>query len=457
MARLLIATEESALKGLLKDTLGIKHTLEFWFPNKHNIPEKLDKIIYDLIIIDIELANTDGMKLLETAKSIAPTTPVVAIGSNRTEQVVEAIKKGAYDFVVKPVSGEKIKNTVEKALESRSLKYEIDYLRRQQDVIYDLNRIIAKSPSMKKVINIIRKVCKTNSTIFITGETGTGKSFLAGAIHFNSHRRKKPFVEINCANIPETLLESELFGHEKGAFTGATKMRIGRFEQANGGTIFLDEIGDLSPALQSKLLRFLEERTFERVGGNKTIYSDVRIIAATNKDLEEEIRAGRFREDLYYRINVINIYLPPLRKRIEDIEDLAFYFLRKHCRNIKRYIEGFEPGVLEMFKRYHWPGNLRELSNVIERAVLLSEDTIIKKDIIVLGRNNSLFEHTNFNKDEHPVQSLSEIERKIIIDALEQCLWVQKDAAEKLGISRRALNYKIKKLGIKHPRWRKNV
>ena len=451
MARLLIATEESALKGLLKDTLGIKHILEFWFPNKHNIPEKLDKIIYDLIIIDIELSKTDGMKLLETAKSIAPTTPVVAIGSNRTEQVVEAIKKGAYDFVVKPVSGEKIKNTVEKALESRSLKYEIDYLRRQQDVIYDLNRIIAKSPSMKKVINIIRKVCKTNSTIFITGETGTGKSFLAGAIHFNSHRRKKPFVEINCANIPETLLESELFGHEKGAFTGATKMRIGRFEQANGGTIFLDEIGDLSPALQSKLLRFLEERTFERVGGNKTIYSDVRIIAATNKDLEEEIRAGRFREDLYYRINVINIYLPPLRKRIEDIEDLAFYFLRKHCRNIKRYIEGFEPGVLEMFKRYHWPGNLRELSNVIERAVLLSEDTIIKKDIIVLGRNNS------FNKDEHPVQSLSEIERKIIIDTLEQCLWVQKDAAEKLGISRRALNYKIKKLGIKHPRWRKNV
>ncbi|HEC67586.1 MAG TPA: sigma-54-dependent Fis family transcriptional regulator, partial [Candidatus Desulfofervidus auxilii] len=329
MARFLIAAEELALKNLLNNTLGRENILEFC-PDEPSILERLKSINYDLIVIDMELKNGDGMKLLESTKSMAPTTPIIVIGHNRTERVVETIKKGAYDFIAKPASGEKIKNTIEKALENQSLKYEIDYLRRQQDVIYDLDRIIAKSPSMKRIINIMRKVCKTNSTILMTGETGTGKSFLAGAIHFNSHRKKGPFVEINCANIPETLLESELFGHEKGTFTGATKTRIGRFEQANKGTVLLDEIGDLPFALQAKLLRFLEERAFERLGGNKTIYSDVRVIATTNKNLEEEIQKGRFREDLYYRINVINLHLPPLKERIEDIEGLALYFLKKH-------------------------------------------------------------------------------------------------------------------------------
>jgi DNA-binding NtrC family response regulator len=449
MPRFLIATQESALKNLSKNALAAKYVLEFW-PNKGNISQKLEKIIYDLIVIDMELAN--GMELLESTKSI-PTTPVLAIGDNRTEQAVEAIKKGAYDFIAKPVSEEKIKNIVEKALEGRSLKYEIDYLRRQQDVVYDLDSVVAKAPSIRRVINTIKKVCKTNSTILIGGETGTGKSFLAGAIHFNSHRKKRPFVDISCANIPETLLESELFGHEKGAFTGATKARIGRFEQANGGTVFLDEIGDLSPALQSKFLHFLENRTFERLGGSKTINSDVRIIAATNKNLEQEIHSGEFREDLYYRINVINIFLPPLKERMEDIEELASYFLKRHCRDIKKDIRGFHPDVLEMFKHYHWPGNIRQLSNVIERGVLLSEDKIIKKHNIVLGNDIIPFEHTELPKTE----LLADTERKAIIKALDKCLWIQKDAAEKLGISKRTINYRIKKLGIKHPRWRKNI
>jgi len=471
MARFLIATQEHALKDISKNMLGVKYSLEFW-PNKGNISRKLEKIIYDLIVIDMELAN--GMELLESARSIQ-SAPVLAIGDNRTEQAVEAIKRGAYDFIAKPVSGEKIKNIVERVLEGRSLKYEIDYLRRQQDVIYDLDSIIAKAPAIRRVINTIKKVCKTDSTILIGGETGTGKSFLAGAIHFNSHRKKRPFVDISCANIPETLLESELFGHEKGAFTGAAKTRIGRFEQANEGTVFLDEIGDLTPALQSKFLHFLENRTFQRLGGSKTIHSDVRIIAATNKNLEQEIRSGRFREDLYYRINVINIFLPPLKERMEDIEELASYFLKRHCRDIKKDIRGFHPDVLEMFKRYHWPGNIRELSNVIERGILLSEDTIIKKDSITLGNNilpcllppvpaqqtgsrhRQAFEHTEPSKTGPSTQSLADIERKAIIEALEKCLWIQKDAAEKLGISKRTINYKIKKLGIRHPRWRKNI
>lgn len=452
MARFLIAAEELALKNLLNNTLGRENILEFC-PDEPSILERLKSINYDLIVIDMELKNGDGMKLLESTKSMAPTTPIIVIGHNRTERVVETIKKGAYDFIAKPASGEKIKNTIEKALENQSLKYEIDYLRRQQDVIYDLDRIIAKSPSMKRIISIIRKVCKTNSTILMTGETGTGKSFLAGAIHFNSHRKKGPFVEINCANIPETLLESELFGHEKGTFTGATKTRIGRFEQANKGTVLLDEIGDLPFALQAKLLRFLEERAFERLGGNKTIYSDVRVIATTNKNLEEEIQKGRFREDLYYRINVINLHLPPLKERIEDIEGLALYFLKKHSRNIKKHIKGFHPEVLEIFKHYHWPGNLRELSNVIERAVLLTEDKIIQKDSIKLGKDN----YIELSKSISSSQSLLDMERKTIIDALDKSMWIQKIAAKRLGISRRVLNYKIKKLGIKHPRWRKNV
>ena len=452
MARFLIAVEELALKNLLNNTLGKENILEFC-PYESEILEKLKSINYDLIVIDMELKNANGMKLLESANFMAPTSPTIVIGHNRTERVVETIKKGAYDFIAKPVSGEKIKNTIEKALENKSLKYEIDYLRRQQDIVYDLDKIIAKSPSMKRIISVIRKVCKTNSTVLMTGETGTGKSFLAGAIHFNSHRKKNPFVEINCANIPETLLESELFGHEKGTFTGATKTRIGRFEQANKGTVLLDEIGDTPLALQAKMLRFLEQKTFERLGGNKTIYSDVRIIATTNKILEEETQKGRFREDLYYRINVINISLPPLRERIEDIEDLALYFLKKHSRNIKKDVKGFHSEVLEMFKHYHWPGNIRELSNVIERAVLLTEDKIIQKDSIKLGRDD----YNNFPQSKSPIQSLLDVERKTIIDALNESLWIQKVAAEKLGISRRVLNYKIKKLGIKHPRWRKNI
>ena len=346
---------------------------------------------------------------------------------------------------------------IEESSATQNLKNEIDYLRRQQDVIYNFDNIIAKSSSIKRVINIIKKICKTNSTILMTGETGTGKSFLAGAIHFNSHQKKGPFVKINCANISETLLESELFGHEKGAFTGAVKTRIGRIEQADGGTIFLDEIGDISPALQSKLLLVLEERTFERVGGNKTIYSDVRIIVATNKNLGEEIRAGRFREDLYYRINVLNIHLPPLRERVEDIENLAFFFLEKHCLNIKKQITEFHPEVLEIFKGYHWPGNLRELSNVIERTILLNEDTVIQKDNVVLVGNKFSFKQSNPPETKQSLQSLNDIERASVIAALEKSLWIQKDAAETLGISKRALNYKIKKLGLKHPRWRKNV
>jgi transcriptional regulator with PAS, ATPase and Fis domain len=287
----------------------------------------------------------------------------------------------------------------------------------------------------------------------ITGETGTGKSFLSGTIHFNSKRRKKPFIKINCTNIPETLLESELFGHEKGAFTGATKTRVGRFEQGNGGTVFLDEIGELTWDLQAKLLRVLDEKSFERVGGNQTIHSDVRLIVATNRVLEEQVAAGKFREDFYYRINVLAVRLPPLRERRECIEPLASYLLDKCCRYLRKEIAGFSPEVIQTFKTYSWPGNIRQLANTIERAVILEEGHTIQAENVSLPKPIEL---PRTESESYLSQPLQTHEKEVILRALEESLWIQKDAADRLSISPRALNYKIRKLGITHPRWRKN-
>lgn len=270
---------------------------------------------YDLVFLDIEPAKSKVLDLLEDTHKKSPYTPII-ITSNveKAELVVQAMNNGACDFLVHPVSKERITMALKKAIEIRDQKFEIDYLRRKQDIVYDFKDVIAYSPCMKDILRRLERFSRTDSTILITGDTGTGKSFLSGTVHFNSPRKKKPFVKINCANIPENLLESELFGHEKGAFTGADKLRIGRFEQANGGTMFLDEIGEISLGLQTKLLRVLEEKAFERVGGNKTIYADVRVIAATNKDLSKQIETGFFREDLYYRINVLPIRLPSLKE-----------------------------------------------------------------------------------------------------------------------------------------------
>ena len=304
---------------------------------------------------------------------------------------------------------------------------------------------------MGKVISTLRRIADSEATILITGETGTGKSILSGTVHFNSLRRTRPFIKINCANIPETLLESELFGHERGAFTGAAKTRTGRLEQANGGTVFLDEIGEFTPALQAKLLRVLEEKCFERLGGNQTIRTDIRIIAATHRNLEASVEAGTFRADLYYRINVLRVHLPPLRERRECIEPLANYLIEKACRELKRSFNGFAPGVIELFKRHHWPGNVRELSNAIERAVLLEESNRITLDSISLSGFSQKAEFCP-----RPLKDLEASEKDLLLEALELTDWVQKDAASRLGVTARKLNYMIKKHGITHNRWRKN-
>jgi DNA-binding NtrC family response regulator len=307
-ARLLLVGHNEDETRILADALAADYPISA-APSIQEAAQRLQKTAFSVIIFDLADDGSDLVNSIENLQEYAPGTPIIVIGHQHDSQlIVRAVKAGAFDFVTKPYPPEKIKLSVHQALENRSLKNEIDYLRREQDVVYNYEQIIAVSGAMQEVIKTIKRLAGTDSTVLVTGETGTGKSFLSGNIHFNSPRRNKPFIKVNCANIPETLLESELFGHEKGSFTGADKTRTGRFEQADGGTIFLDEFCELGLDLQAKLLRAIEEKAFERLGDNKTIHADTRILAATNRDIEALIRAGQFREDLYYRINVLRIH-----------------------------------------------------------------------------------------------------------------------------------------------------
>jgi DNA-binding NtrC family response regulator len=461
MARVFVIEEDGPWKDLLSSALSNQHDLTYWSDDK-DLEAGLRETSGDAVILDLQIRFRDPFVLLDKFRSEVPNVPVVVTSQEEDAQlVVKTIKHGAFEFLPKPYSRERIAQVIGQALENRSLKNELDYLRREQDVIYDFDRIIAQSTSMKQVIATLKKFAQTDGTILITGETGTGKSFLSGAIHFNSSRHKKPFIKINCTNIPETLLESELFGHERGAFTGANKTRVGRFEQAKGGSAFLDEIGEMTLDLQAKLLRVLDEKSFERVGGNRTIHSDLRVITATNKPLEQQVAGGKFREDLYYRINVLTVHLPPLRERRACIKPLSEYLLQKSCRSLRKGIKGFSPEVMHRFETYSWPGNIRQLANTIERAVILEETDMIREENIslvepIVSSGEARGEQPVQPEPSSNIQALSEHEKELILKTLEETLWIQKDAAEKLGISPRALNYKIRKLGITHPRWRKN-
>ncbi len=324
--------------------------------------------------------------------------------------------------------------------------------------------LVSRSAKIKEVYKLVKKVAKSDASILIQGETGTGKELIAGLIQFISLRADKPFVRVNCAALPENLLESELFGHEKGAFTGAIRTHIGKFEQANGGTIFLDEIGDMSLSTQAKILRVLQEKRFERVGGLRTIETDVRVISATNKDLMKEIGAGRFRMDLYYRLAVITIQLPPLRERREDIPLLAEYFRRKYVAEIKKDVPGFTPEAMKLLQNHWWPGNIRELRNMVERACLVVDEGefITPNELSMTGKDYFAAGGVDRRKDSHIVfasdtLNLEEIEKRAILTALSRSDWVQKEAAALLGISPRALNYKIAQYNITHPSWKKHV
>jgi transcriptional regulator with GAF, ATPase, and Fis domain len=324
--------------------------------------------------------------------------------------------------------------------------------------------LVSRSPQIKEILNLIKKVAKSNASILIQGETGTGKELIAGLIQFISLRAEKPFIKVNCAALPETLLESELFGHEKGSFTGAFQTRIGKFEQAHEGTLFLDEIGDMHLSTQAKILRVLQDHEFSRVGGNKTIQVDVRIITATNKDLWDEIENGNFRDDLYYRLNVVTINVPPLRDRKEDIPLIAEFFRRKFTSELRKSVKGFTEETMKLLKNHTWPGNIRELKNLVERAVLIVEEglMITPDDIVLTGKDYFAAGGRDRRKGEVEPSGLTtlkleDLEREAIVRALEISKWIQKDAAKLLGISPRSLNYKIKFHNITHHSWKKNI
>jgi DNA-binding NtrC family response regulator len=408
----------------------------------------------DLILLDILLPGVDGLTVLKTIRSEDSRISVIMLTASTTvKTAVEAMKIGAADYITKPFDVEELRLNVARALETTELKREVTSLRAQIVNRYGFHNLIGKSPGMREIYSKIEQVADTRTTVLITGESGTGKELVARALHYNSGRRDRPFIAINCAALPETLIESELFGHEKGSFTDAQARKPGQFELAHGGSLFLDEIGDLSLPTQAKLLRVVQEREFTRIGGTHPIKVDVRIMAATNKSLEDLLRRKEFREDLYYRINVVSLYLPPLRERHEDIPYLAKHFLTQRRQEDKRSPQEFAKESLEVLSKYHWPGNVRELENVIEQAMVWSGDATILPEHLPINLRTDI--HADILRGETLSGRLSldkavmEFEREIILDALRKTDYVQTHASALLGITRRMLKYRMDMLGIR--------
>lgn len=406
---------------------------------------------FDLILLDYKMPGMDGLAVLKSIKAINPEIDVVIITAYGTiETAVEAMKAGAIDYITKPIEFDELLLLIEHVAERRTLIRENELMRRElQEKGVTSDKIIYRSARMSELINMAGRIANSRATVLLQGESGTGKELLARLIHQSSGRSYKPFVAVSCGALPETLLESELFGHEKGAFTGAALRRIGRFEEADGGTLFLDEIGEVTPAVQIKLLRFLQEREFQRLGGNLNITADVRIISATNRDLAARVKEGAFREDLFYRLNVVVMSLPPLRERKEDIPLLIDHFLSKYAQANNKRSEGLTSEAQDLLLKYDYPGNVRELENILERAVVIArEDLIALEDLPFRDSDLSELEGT---KTEGGIlrQSIEDLERKMIVGAMTKSGDHQTRAAEILGLSERMLRYKLKKYGLK--------
>lgn len=414
--------------------------------------EKAKERPFDLILMDIRMAQMSGIEALKLIKEYNPSIPILIMTAySSVESAVEALKYGAYDYLTKPLDFDVLKLAVERALEHTSLKAENLDLKSKLRGNYDLANIIGKSQPMKELIDMLAMVAPSEATALITGESGTGKELIAKSIHYNSGRKERPLVIVNCAAITETLLESELFGHEKGAFTGADRRREGRFMQANKGTIFLDEIGEMSQAMQAKLLRVIQEREIQRVGSEETIQVDVRILAATNRDLQEDVSSGKFREDLYYRLNVVTLRVPPLRERQDDIPVLAQYFLEKYSKRNRKRIKGFTPLSMDMLLKYDWPGNVRELENAVERAVILGPgDYMTEKELpLSITKAYPHAEDVDWpTRVRKQPQSLDEVEREAVLAALEASGGNKSETARVLGITRKTLHKKLQKYGV---------
>jgi DNA-binding NtrC family response regulator len=441
-AKVLVVDDEAIVRESLRDWLSdIGHQVLI----AENGPQAL-KIIQKeeprIVITDLVMPGMDGIELLKRVKAISPSTEVIVItayGSIPT--AITAMREGAYDYIEKPFCPERAELLIEKLMEHQRLLEENIALQHKLEERYRFENIIAKSPRMQQVIEVIKVVAKSHATVLITGETGTGKELVAQAIHSQSHRRGKPFIAISCAALPESLLESELFGHEKGSFTGAYAQKKGKFEVANRGTLFLDEIGEMSANIQVHLLRVLEEKEFTRVGGNEPIKVDVRVISATNRDMKQALAKGQFREDLYYRLNVVNIELPPLRERKEDIILLAQHFLKKFALENDKEVSGFSAGATDFLLKYDWPGNVREMENAIERAIILAQNPVIEfsdlsqQDLVAVGATSA-------------AKNLKQVEKKHIQDVLAETGGNYTEAARILGISRMTLYNKAKAYGL---------
>ncbi len=414
--------------------------------------ELIDREQYQVIVSDLFLPDKSGLDILQNVHKISPATEVIVVTGHASAQTaVRAMKEGAFDYITKPIDFDELKIVVAKALEKQKLLSENMYLRRQLQGRFEFNNIIGSSPAMNLVFERMSRIVKSDSSVLITGESGTGKELVARALHYNGTRRDRPFIAVNCSAIPEALLESELFGHVRGAFTGAIKDKPGKFEAANHGTIFLDEIGTLPFHLQVKLLRVLQEHEVERVGSNKTVKLHVRVISATNSDLEDMVKRGEFREDLYYRLNVIPLHLPPLRERQQDIIYLTAFFLEKQCRLMGRATCSISKQALEALEQYSWPGNVRELENLIERMIVLTDASIITLEDVpakIVDERGALeaLTVTMPSQGVDLVATVSRIEQSLIIQALESAGGVKAKAAELLGINRTTLVEKIKRL-----------
>jgi DNA-binding NtrC family response regulator len=452
MKKILVVDDEPGIRETLKALLRKDYALAFSSNGEEGVQHFQDTSP-DLVLLDLAMPKMDGMDALKKLREISPEVPVIMLTATMTTRTaVEAMKIGANDYLTKPFDHEELKLIIAKELATQALEKEVIHLRTAASRRYGLENIIGNSRPILDLFSKIRHLADTKTTILLMGESGTGKELVARALHFNSLRKPRPFIAINCAAIPETLLESELFGHERGAFTDAQTRRIGRFEQAHQGTLFLDEVADLSLSCQAKILRALQEKKFMRVGGTELIESDVRLIAATNKILEDEIRKGTFREDLYYRINVVPISLPPLRQRKEDIPLLVKHFFDKKALEEQLPPKMITPKAMELLIQYDWPGNIREMENIIEQMATLSPKELIDTEDIPIAVLKKL-KHANAEWTDLPIhlsldEAVQNLERKMISQALKRTGQVQTRAAKLLGISRRILKYKMDALGL---------
>jgi DNA-binding NtrC family response regulator len=452
--RILLAEDDKAVRASLATFLAKQGYQVFEAVTGIEAIEKIQCDHYDLVITDLKMPGADGIEILRQIQDKTPQTLGILItGFGTIQTAVQAMKLGAFDYLLKPLDLEELQMVIHKALEFQRLHRENIQYRKEIKSQYAFENIIGQSVQMLEIFELVRNVADSDSTILIYGESGTGKELVAKAIHYQSPRGEKPFVPINCAAIPSELLESELFGYEKGAFTGAHRTKIGRFEYANAGTLFLDEIGEMSPHLQAKLLRVLQDKTIERLGGVRPIPVDVRIVAATNQDLEKAMEEGKFREDLYYRLSVIPIHIPPLRERKEDIPLLVDHFLAKFNREKKREVEGISPEAMELLMQYPWPGNVRELENLIERLVVLKRRGIIRpEDLPDKFRGVSVKQYIDrFVLPEDGIDftnAVQQFERELILQALRKTKGVKKEAAKLLHMKRTTLIQKMKRKRI---------